>query len=264
MCFRRKPKKIDPKINIETKDLVIFQKLRRGRLFLNTKVYVPRNFDFAICSNNKVLDILDEGEQIVSLKDLPNATRKLELYKVDKKGRPPKFFQAETYFVNLNYFENFKWGTSSYAELEDKTFGEYRTFCYGDLNFKIIEPIRFLNYILGEAKIIQLYSNESTKIVSRFINERMVRIINKINPTAKKLYLKDNQITKEIFEKLSVFLCEIGIGLNYLSLAEAKFPPKIYNELNKISKRPTDDSYWKDEEPVIDCGIGSPMSKEQD
>ncbi|MDD4110851.1 MAG: hypothetical protein PHS54_04805, partial [Clostridia bacterium] len=42
------------------------------------------------------------------------------------------------------------------------------------------------------------------------------------------------------------------------------FPPKIYNELNKISKRPTDDSYWKDEEPVIDCGIGSPMSKEQD
>ena len=264
MCFfRRKQRKINPNLNIETKDLVTFHKLRRKRLFLGTKINIPRNFAFAICSNDKVLDILYEDKELIKLDDLPNATRKLGLYKVNKKGRPPKFFEADTYFVNMNFFENFKWGTSSYAELEDKNFGDYRTYCYGNLNFKIVEPIRFLNYLLGEAEIIKLYPNESTKIVSRFINERSVRIINKINPTAKSLYLKDKEITKKIFEKLSMFLCEIGIGLNYLSLTEAKFPPKIYNELKKINKKPIDESYWEYEKVGDNCGIGTPLSKDQ-
>ncbi len=242
MCFRRKPKEIIPNLNISSKEIVAFQKLKKGKIFIGTKIKIPRNYAFAICSNNSVLDVLYEGLTILDIKSLPNSTRRFSLYKINKRGKSPKFFEADAYFINLNKFEDFKWETAEYADLEDKKYGEYKSSCFGTLKFGILEPSKFLNYLLKNSEII--YSAQVEKFVNNYINERIVRILNKLNPTAKNLYLKDKEIIKTLYEKLSELLSEIGIELIEISLTETKFPPKILADLRDTTESPSDIRMW--------------------
>lgn len=242
MCFRRKSKEIVPNLNIKSKEIVVFQKFKKGRIYFGTKIKIPRNFALAFCSNNQVLDILYEGETVLDIKVLPKLTKKFGLYKVDKKGRSPKYFETDAYFINLNEFENFKWETSDYAELEDKEYGEYKAYCFGALNFKITAPAKLLNYLLKLSESI--YPDQVEKIIINYINERIVRILNKANPTAKNLYLKNQEIVKLIYEKLSDLLSEIGIDLIKITLAETRFPPKILSDLKSTADQPAGIRGW--------------------
>ena len=68
MCFFRKYKVINPKLNIETKEIVIKQKLRRKGIKFGTKLVVPRNFVFLTVKNGKVLDAIEFGEYQITTK----------------------------------------------------------------------------------------------------------------------------------------------------------------------------------------------------
>lgn len=244
MCFKKKIKNIETNLNISSKEIIFQQKFKKGRIYLGTKVKIPRNFSLIITSNKKSLDILYEDEIVINLKLLPNTTKKFSLYRIDKKGRGPKYFEAEAYFVNLNVFEKFGWETVEYLDLEDRKYGEYKASCFGDLIFRISNPIKFLDYILNEANDLILNPNQAEKILKNFINKKIVRIINKINPLAKDLYLKDKDLIKIIYEKLSNLLNEIGVDLYTISLIETRFPPKILSDLKNTNENPTDVSGW--------------------
>ncbi len=245
MCFfRKKTKSIDPNLNISSKELIVNYRLKKGRLYLGTKIKIPRNFAFIICSNNKAIDVLYEGETVIDIKNIPTATRRFSLYKVNKKGKGPKYFEAEVYFVNLHEFEDFKWETAEYAELEDKNYGEYKTSCFGDLSFKISDPIKFLDFVFNKTNVNILLPNQVEKALIHYIDERIVRILNKANPTARNLYLKNKDIIKLIYEKLSELLIEIGIDLFKISLTETRFPPKILADLKNITEQPVDFRGW--------------------
>lgn len=236
MCFRRKPKVIIPDLNISSKKIIELQKFKKGRIYFGTQIKIPRKFALVFISNKDILDTLYEGDTNINIKMLPKATKKLGLYKVDKKCRGPKYFEVDGYFVNLNMFEGFKWETTEYTDLEDKDYGEYKSSCFGELDFKVNAPEKLLKYISSELEII--YANQVEKLISNYINERIVRILNKANPTAKSLYLKDQCLMKLIYEKLAELLNEIGIDLDGISLTETRFPPKILNDLKSTTEQP--------------------------
>jgi hypothetical protein len=242
MCFRRKIKEVNPNLDINSKEIVVYQKFKKGRIFLKTPIKIPRNFAFAVTKNRNVLDVLNEGKTTLEIKMLPETTKKLALYKTNKRGRSPKYFEADTYFINMNTFENFKWETAGYVELEERPYGLYKASCYGDINFKIQNPNKLLTYLLSIEELITSISAES--ILKNYINERATRIIDKANPSAKDLYLKNKEILKLLYEKLSDWLNEIGIELNEITLTESKFPPKILADLRNIGEVPVGISGW--------------------
>lgn len=234
MCFGR-TKFVKPNLNITSKELVFFQEFKRNRIYFGTPVEVPRNFAFVITKDEKVFDCVCD-KFIVSVKSLPETTQYLKLYKFDKKGRMPKFFEAEAYFVNQNTITNFAFETPS-IELEDHEFGVYSVKANGEIAFRIVNPKKLVAFLLPKMGIIS--SVQTRKILENLVNERIARVIEKENPTARNLFNKNQIILKSIFTKLGKWLDEIGIELMSINLVSTKFPQKIASVLSSSEVKPS-------------------------
>lgn len=228
MCFT-KTKFVKPNLNISSKEIVYYQEFKKNKIYFGTPVETPRNFSFVITKNGKIFDELS-GNFVISAKNIPETTQTLKLYKLNN-GKMPKFFEAETYFVNRNIFENFGFETAQ-VELEDKEFETFNVVCYGNISFKVTNPKKLLEYLIPLMGIVS--SIETQKTIVKFVNEKITRIIEKENPTARKLYFKDELLMKLIYNKLSKYLAEIGIELLKINLTETKFPSKIMSILSKL------------------------------
>ena len=256
MCFFRKTKFVKPNLNITSKEIVVYQPFKRNKIFFGTPVKMPRNFSFVITSNGKVLDVLSD-DFIISLKELPETTQYLKLYKVNKKGKGVKFFSAETYFVNKNVFEKFQWNSAE-IELEDREFGAYKAKSVGDVSFRVLSPKKLIKFLLDQMGIIS--ASQTQKVIYNFINEKISRVIEKENPTARNLYLKNNELLKTIFTNLSNLLDEIGIELMNLNLISTRFPSSIYSILSSLKEKPENvKSFgsvsfeeWQEKNPIKD------------
>lgn len=89
-------------------------------------------------------DSFTTGRHTVTTYNIPILTRLLSL--------PWGFnspFRAEAYFVNLKTFVNLKWGTKHPVTFKDSRLGLIRLRGHGAFTFKIVEPILFLNTIVG-------------------------------------------------------------------------------------------------------------------
>jgi len=58
-------------------------------------------------------------------------------------------FRAEVYFMNLKTFTDLKWGTRDPVTFQDSKLGLIRLRGHGAFTFKIVEPMLFLNTIVG-------------------------------------------------------------------------------------------------------------------
>ena len=182
------------------------------------------------------MDVLKD-KILIELKQIPETTQNLRLYKVNKRGKSPKYFSAETYFVNQNVFDNFQW-TSYESELEDREFGSFKTKSIGSVCIRVSSPKKLLNFLIPQMGIVS--TTQTEKVISNFIDERISRVIEKENPTARNLYFKDENLLKVIFGKLANWLNDIGIELMNLNLISTKFPFQINSSLSKIKEKPKD------------------------
>jgi len=57
--------------------------------------------------------------------------------------------RAEVYFVNLKVFTNLKWGTRDPVAFKDSELGLIRLRAFGIFNLQIIQPILFINRMVG-------------------------------------------------------------------------------------------------------------------
>lgn len=234
MCFFRKTKFVKTNLNISSKEVIYFQPFKRNKIYLGTKVKVPRNFSFVFTSNGKVLDEIND-DFVISFNEIPETTQYLKLYKVNKKGKGLKFFKAETYFVNKNIFENFEWNSYN-IELEDRDFGAYKAQAFGTINFKVINPKKIIIFLYNQLGVIT--TTQSQKVLHNYICEKISHIIDKENPATKKLYYKDENLLKTIFSKLQKDLNEIGIDLLKINLISSKFSSHVTSVLSKLEKKP--------------------------
>ena len=79
--------------------------------------------------------------------------------------------RAEVYFVNLKVFTNLKWGTRDPVAFKDSELGLIRLRAFGVFNVQVIQPILFINRLVGTQGMyttqeIEEYLNRV--IVSRF------------------------------------------------------------------------------------------------
>ena len=227
MCFFRK-KIIAPKLNINNKELVITQKLKRKGIKLNTKLVVPRNFAFVLLKNGKVLDCLRQGEYVLSTATLPKAIRKLNLY---SNANKLKYIPAEACFVNLNDFDQVVWQTKK-IELEDKKYGVFKITASGKFNFRIVDEEKFLEFLLKDVVILSTETASETLLSS--INNEAEKIINAKNYSAEMLYFKNSQITKDLFLAMSEHLHSSGIAFDGITLEKVEFPHKTLKQLEKL------------------------------
>jgi membrane protease subunit (stomatin/prohibitin family) len=112
-------------------------------------------------------DSFTTGRHTLTSMNIPILTRMLSL--------PWGFnspFRAEVYFVNLKTFTNLKWGTKHPVTFKDSKLGLIRLRGHGAFTFKIVEPILFLNTIVGRQ------ANYTTQDIQSYLRDVIIARLN--------------------------------------------------------------------------------------
>ena len=117
--------------------------------------------------NGKACDVLGTGRHTLTTLNLPVLTKILSLPWGFKSP-----FRVEVYFVNHKIFSNLRWGTKDPVAFRDTELGLVRLRAFGAYTFKIVEPLLFLNTLVGREHVY------TTEQVEDYLRQVIVSRIN--------------------------------------------------------------------------------------
>ncbi|CAG0966499.1 MAG: SPFH domain-containing protein [Planctomycetes bacterium] len=97
------------------------------------------------CVGGKAADVFGPGRHTVTTLNIPVITKLLSLPWGFKSP-----IRTEVYFVSTKVFTDLKWGTKEPIALRDKDFGIIRARGFGRYTIQVVEPLVFINSIVGQ------------------------------------------------------------------------------------------------------------------
>ena len=142
--------------------------------------------------------------------------------------------RAEVYLVNMKVFTNLKWGTRDPVAFKDSELGLVRLRAFGVFNVRIIQPLLFINSLVGTQGMytteeIEEYLNRV--IVSRF-NDYMGETIDSIL----NLPAKYDELSEGLVKRLQKDLTHFGLGLTHLYVNAITPPPEVQQAIDDRSR----------------------------
>lgn len=95
--------------------------------------------------DGKGLDAFGPGRHTLSTLNLPILSKLISLAFDDRKSP----FRCEVYFVNQRVFNEMKWGTKEPVAFRDTEFGIVRLRAFGNFSMRIVQPLLFVNTLVG-------------------------------------------------------------------------------------------------------------------
>lgn len=112
---------------------------------LGGQVIVRENQVAIFCSKGRAADVFGPGRHTISTENIPVITKLLSLPWGFKSP-----IRTEVYFVNMKTFTDLKWGTKEPIALRDTDFGIVRVRGFGRYTIRVIEPLVFINNLVGQ------------------------------------------------------------------------------------------------------------------
>lgn len=142
--------------------------------------------------------------------------------------------RAEMYFVNMKVFTNLKWGTRDPVAFKDSELGLIRLRAFGVFNFQVVQPVLFINSMVGTQGIfttetIEEYLNRV--IVSRF-NDFMGEAIDSIL----NLPSKYDELSEKLSARLQNDFKHFGLNLTHLYMNAVTPPPEVQKAIDDRSR----------------------------
>lgn len=142
--------------------------------------------------------------------------------------------RAEVYMVNMKVFPNLKWGTRDPVAFKDDELGLIRLRAFGVFNLQVIQPILFINRLVGTQGMftteeIEEYLNRV--IVSRF-NDYMGETIDSIL----NLPAKYDELSEGLAKRLQEDFSHFGLGLTHIYINSITPPPEVQQAIDDRSK----------------------------
>ncbi len=142
--------------------------------------------------------------------------------------------RAEMYFANLKIFTNLKWGTKDPVAFKDSELGLIRLRAFGMFNLQVIQPILFINSLVGTqgmftTREVEEYLNRV--IVSRF-NDYMGGTIDSIL----NLPSKYDELSEGLAKRLQEDFSHFGLGLAHLYINAITPPPEVQQAIDDRSR----------------------------
>ncbi|MBN2034689.1 MAG: SPFH domain-containing protein [Deltaproteobacteria bacterium] len=142
--------------------------------------------------------------------------------------------RAEVYFANMKVFTNLKWGTRDPVAFKDSELGLVRLRAFGVFNIQIIQPLLFINKLVGTQGMytteeIEEYLNRV--IVSRF-NDHMGETID----TILSLPSKYEQLSEGLCGRLEKDFSHFGLGLSHLYINAITPPTEVQQAIDDRSR----------------------------
>ena len=142
--------------------------------------------------------------------------------------------RAEVFFVNMKVFTNLKWGTRDPVAFKDSELGLIRLRAFGVFNFRVVQPVLFINSMVGTQGIftteeVEEYLNRV--IVSRF-NDYMGETIDSIL----NLPAKYDELSEGLAKRLQEDFSHFGLGLTHLYMNAITPPPEVQKAIDDRSR----------------------------
>ena len=170
--------------------------------------------------NGRAYDVIGPGRHTLTSLNIPVLTRALSL--------PWNFkspFRCEVYFINHKVSTNLKWGTKDPVAFRDAELGLVRLRAFGVFNVQVVQPILFINSLVGTRGIFTTEAVEgylNRVIVSRF-NDYMGETIDTIFD----LPARYDQLSEALARRLKSDLARFGMALTHLYINAITPPPEV-------------------------------------
>jgi membrane protease subunit (stomatin/prohibitin family) len=142
--------------------------------------------------------------------------------------------RAEVYFTNLKTFVNLKWGTRDPVAFRDRDLGLVRLRAFGVFNIKIVQPVLFVNRLVGTQGIF------STQSVADYLNQVVVSRFNdhigEQIDTIFDLPARYDELSESLAERLREDFSRFGLNLTQLYINAITPPPEVQKAIDDKSR----------------------------
>ncbi len=166
--------------------------------------------------------------------------------------------RAEVYFVNMKTFTDLKWGTRDPVAFKDSELGLIRLRAFGVFNLQIVQPVLFINRLVGTQGIFTTQEVEeylNRVIVSRF-NDYMGETIDSILDLPSQYDELSQGLAKRLQEDFSHF----GLNLTHLYMNAITPPPEVQKAIDDRSRM----GVFKDMNKLMQMKAAMAMEKAAD
>ncbi|MBU1231825.1 MAG: SPFH domain-containing protein [Proteobacteria bacterium] len=177
----------------------------------------------------KACDAFGPGRHTLKTANLPILTKILS---IPWGGNSP--LRAEVYMANLKYFTNLKWGTRNPVAFRDSELGLVRLRAHGVFNIQIVQPVLFINSMVGTMGKIttdEIGSYLKRVIVSRFndyLGEDLDSLFN--------LPGKFDEISVGLQKRLVGDFGHFGLHLSHLYITSITPPEEVQKAIDDKSR----------------------------
>ncbi len=144
--------------------------------------------------------------------------------------------RAEVYLVNMKNFIDLKWGTRDPVAFKDSELGLIRLRAFGVFNLKVVQPVLFINSLVGTQGIFT--TEEIEEYLSRVIVSRLNDHLGQHLDTLIKLPSRYEELSQGLQKRLEEDFSHFGLALSNLYIVSIT-PPK------KCKRRLTTKAAWR-------------------
>ena len=179
--------------------------------------------------NGRAYDAFGPGRHTLETLNIPILTKVLSL--------PWGFtspLRAEVYMVNLKNFIDLKWGTRDPVAFKDSELGLIRLRAYGVFNFKVVQPVLFINSLVGTQGIYT--TEEIEEYLSRVIVSRLNDHLGQHLDTLLKLPSRYEELSQGLQQRLEEDFSHFGLSLTNLYIVSITPPEEVQKAIDDQSR----------------------------
>jgi membrane protease subunit (stomatin/prohibitin family) len=179
--------------------------------------------------NGRAYDAFGPGRHTLTTLNIPILTKVLSL--------PWGFtspLRAEIYMVNMKNFINLKWGTRDPVAFKDSELGLIRLRAFGVFNLKVIQPVLFINSIVGTQGIYT--TDEIEEYLSRVIVSRLNDHLGENLDTLVKLPSRYEELSQGLKGRLEKDFSHYGLALSDLYIVSITPPEEVQQAIDDKSR----------------------------
>jgi len=200
-----------------------------GEIKWGAQLIVRQSQVAVFCYNGRAYDAIYPGRHTLKTGNIPLLTKALS---VPWGLTSP--LRAEVWFVNMKVFANLTWGTRDPVAFRDRELGLIRLRAHGVFNIHIVQPVLFINTMVGTQGIyttaeIEDYMNQV--IVSRF-NDMMGEKMN----TVFDLPSRYQDLSDDLSHVLKEDFGRFGLALDALYINAITPPTEVQQAIDDQSR----------------------------
>jgi membrane protease subunit (stomatin/prohibitin family) len=142
--------------------------------------------------------------------------------------------RAEVYLANLKVFTNLKWGTRDPVAFKDRELGLVRLRAHGIYNLRILQPILFINTLVGTMH--HYTTADIEEYLRRVIVSRFNDYLGETLDTLVNLPGRYEEISAALEERLQKDFSCFGLMLSQLFITSITPPPEVQQSIDDQSR----------------------------